>query len=115
MSTALETTTDVEMAEPANPFLQFVDPRRYRELVELANKHTEPARLVSPLSQAPLKPIRSDADRPERKSRPSDAYERARSALARNGTLLYRVMLPGGPSSEPQPPVVVRVDPRLVD
>ena len=60
MSTSIETAPDTETEEPANPFLQFVDPRRYRELVELANKHTEPGRLICPLSHAapgPTKPL----------------------------------------------------------
>jgi hypothetical protein len=35
----------------SNPFLQFVDPAAYRQLVERAAGRTEPGRLVTPLSR----------------------------------------------------------------
>jgi hypothetical protein len=55
MSTSLVTapiaeTAQTETTELWNPFLQFVDPRRYHELVELANKRAVPSRYVCPLS-----------------------------------------------------------------
>jgi len=40
-------------AAPANPFLQFVDPAGYRQLVEHAMTKTESGRLVTPLSRVP--------------------------------------------------------------
>jgi hypothetical protein len=63
MSTSIETAPNPETAEPANPFLQFVDPRRYRELVEFANKHTEPGRLICPLSHPGPRPTKAPIDR----------------------------------------------------
>jgi len=50
MSTSVETALNTEAADVSNPFLQFVDPRRYRELVDLVSKRAEPGRLVCPLS-----------------------------------------------------------------
>jgi len=50
MSTSIETALNTEAADVSNPFLQFVDPTRYRELVNLANKRAQPGRLVCPLS-----------------------------------------------------------------
>ena len=46
--------TDTEPTQSANgfnPFLQFVDPAAYRQLVEQATGSTEPGRLVTPLSR----------------------------------------------------------------
>ena len=40
-----------ESAHPSNPFLQFVDPAAYRQLVERALVTREPGRLVTPLSR----------------------------------------------------------------
>lgn len=50
MSTSIVTALNTEAADLSNPFLQFVDPRRYRELVDLANKRAGPGRRVCPLS-----------------------------------------------------------------
>jgi hypothetical protein len=38
---------------PVNPFLQFVDPAGFRQLVEHAMTKTESGRLVTPLSRVP--------------------------------------------------------------
>ncbi len=40
-----------ESAPGSNPFLQFVDPAAYRQLVERAVRSQEPGRLVTPLSR----------------------------------------------------------------
>jgi hypothetical protein len=37
--------------EESNPFLQFVDPPKYRELIEQARSSTEGGRLITPLSR----------------------------------------------------------------
>lgn len=63
MPTSIETAPSAETEEPANPFLQFVDPRRYRERVELANKHSEPGRLICPLSHPAPRPTKAPIDR----------------------------------------------------
>lgn len=49
-----EPATDDGPAQPSarsNPFLQFVDPPTYRQLVERALSSTEAGRLVTPLSR----------------------------------------------------------------
>ena len=51
MSTPVETVPAAEPVDLSNPFLQFVDPKRYRELVELAHQRTATGRLISPLSR----------------------------------------------------------------
>jgi hypothetical protein len=38
-------------SEPSNPFLQFVDPAQYRQLVDRALGNAEPGRLITPLSR----------------------------------------------------------------
>jgi len=50
MSTSIEAALNTEAADVSNPFLQFVDPRRYRELVDLVKKRAEPGRLICPLT-----------------------------------------------------------------
>lgn len=69
MSTSIETAPITETAETAtaelwNPFLQFVDPRRYYELVELANKRADRGRLICPLSHPGPGPSGAPIDRP---------------------------------------------------
>ncbi len=66
MPKSVESAPSTEAAELSNPFLQFVDPRRYRELVELANKRTEPGRLVCPLTRTGPSPTRGVVDHIER-------------------------------------------------
>ena len=40
-----------DASEPANPFLQFVDPSTYRQMVARALSSTEAGRLITPLSR----------------------------------------------------------------
>ena len=63
MPGSIETAPNTQTEEAANPFLQFVDPGRYRELVEFANKHTEPGRLICPLSHPVPRPTKAPIDR----------------------------------------------------
>jgi hypothetical protein len=46
-------------SEPANPFLQFVDPLTYRQMVARALSSTEAGRLITPLSR--IQHVKSDS------------------------------------------------------
>jgi len=50
-SPAPDSRTGAELPEPSNPFLQFVDPQRYRNLCEIAHQRTAAGRFISPLSR----------------------------------------------------------------
>ena len=50
-----------DVADPPNPFFQFVDPNAFRQLVERALDRSEVGRLITPLSRVRQRKAGGDA------------------------------------------------------
>lgn len=72
----VEAAPETGATEPSNPFLQFVDPMRYREMVDIVNKRAPPGRRINPLSRGGTEPadqrVQSDRSHPSPAARDAE-------------------------------------------